>query len=408
MDSTPNTDIFTKHERVWIWGILISAFLVRIFWALASPNLDPIIKSNPLHGDALSYFNLAENMLNGHGYTYTGRFPTAFRMPGYPLFLAIVFRLTDYSLIFVRILQAILGTLTIIPVLRIGNRVGGSMLSLIAGIGFAFHPILIYMVGWVYSETLYIFVLWLSFWFLIKFVDTWQRSIGILAGFGFGIASLIRPEVLVFPLFMSVLLFLFQRFDWITVKRLAIVQGAALLVILPWSIRSSMVFNTWIPLTTSAGLNFHAGNNPQSDGGSAWTFHSGDLPEPTADRMLLKESLHWIRENPQQAFRLIPKKIYKFSSPIEFETQSNPFSELSVIINAIYWSFLVIALFGLWVYQHRMPTMIIGALVLWYLIDAIVFFGGTRVALPVSPGFIILAAGGVTGLVARYRKNRVE
>lgn len=49
-------------------------------------------------------------------------------------------------------------------------------------------------------------------------------------------------------------------------QTLALILGAAL-VIAPWSLRQSLLFGKFVPLTTGAGWSFYTGNNPHSLGG---------------------------------------------------------------------------------------------------------------------------------------------
>lgn len=379
------------HPRLGFIGILSLAVLLRVAWSLLAPNYDPYLRGNPLQGDAIGYVQLSKNLINGNGYSWDGETPTSYRMPGYPAFLAIIFVFVSENLTTVRMIQSILGVLTIFPVAFIALSLGGNAVGLLTALGLALYPLLIYLTGWVYSETLFIFLLWVGIYFLIKGLEKEKILIGALSGLILGLATLVRSEIIIFPLFVS-LFFLVRRLGRKRLILTVVTQVCLVLVVLPWSIRNTIVHQQIIPLTTSSGSNLYAGNNPDSHGGSAWVFPLEGISEFESDRELNRQAMQWIRENPADAMVNYLQKMQKFFSPITFETRNTPITRWASIVDLIYLIFLALAGWGAWKTWRLIPGAILILLVLWYLLMALVFYGGSRVALPITPALITFAA----------------
>ncbi len=375
--------------------------MLRAAWGLSAPSLDPALRRNPLYGDAYGYVLLAENLVKSHVFSWDGRSPTSFRVPGYPIFLAVFYPLGDPFQRIVCLLQAVLGALIIFPVFAIARDLGGKRVAAFAALGTAFHPLLIYMTGWLYSETLYIFLLWVALWLLLKAILETRPGFGAFSGLIFGIATLVRPEIMPFPLFLSV----WGWFcDWLKKqwRLVVVVQLITLGVILPWSIRSTILSGGFVLLTTSAGSNFYAGNNPDSLGGSAWEFPLQGVSELESDRDLFQRALDWIRLNPTKAFAALPLKLYRFFSPAAY-TMEGPIAKWEGILYWIYLGFLLMAGWGIWKSWRQVAGVILTGIIGWYMLIALVYYGGTRVALPIAPALVIFAALGVLDLYAKWR-----
>lgn len=406
---------FPMDSRLALVILFVVALLLRMGWAFSAPNFDPVLVLDPLHGDAMGYHIMAKNLLQGHGLSWDGHTLTSYRMPGYPAFLAALYAFSDMSdqadlyafsdmsVQAVRLLQAILGALLLIPVYIISRRLAGEMVAVLACFGVALHPLLIYQTGWLYSETLFILLLWFGLLLLVSTLDSGGLRNTIFAGVALGLAALVRPEIAVFPLFILAI-GLLLRWSRQILARLFIVQTVLILILLPWTVRNTRLHGAFVPLTTSAGSNFYAGNNPESQGGPAWSFPLEGSSEVESDRTLSRRSMKWITEHPVEAVSLLPKKMLKFFSPIEMETAGNLLGRLSMPINLVYGLFLLLVVWGAAWNVKVKGAVVLMSVVLWYLITALIFYGGSRVALPAAPSLMILAAWGIKRALAI--KNR--
>ena len=96
-----------------IYLIIALAFLIRLGWIVFAPAL-PI-------SDFAWYDQVAGQVVQGRGYSVGGS-PTAFRVPGYPLFLAGIYMMFERSLFFAKLASVLLGTLTVFLVYLLGRR----------------------------------------------------------------------------------------------------------------------------------------------------------------------------------------------------------------------------------------------------------------------------------------------
>jgi 4-amino-4-deoxy-L-arabinose transferase-like glycosyltransferase len=384
-----------KNPWFWLLGILSLALIIRAFWSLLAPSYDPYLRDGPLQGDAVGYVQLARNLINGNGFSWEGKEPTSYRMPGYPGFLAFIFVIVGENLAAVRMIQSILGALTILPVFFIAKSLGGNPVALLSALGVALYPLLIYQTGWVYSETLFIFLLWVGVYLLIIGLEKEKTLVGVLAGLVFGLATIVRPEIAFFPLLICLFVLIYR---WGRTRLLIAVaaQVSLALVVLPWSVRNTIINQQFIPLTTSSGSNFYAGNNPDSHGGSAWVYPLEDMSEFESDRELNRRAIQWIRENPTDAFVTFLQKLQKFFSPVTFETRDAPIIGWAWVIDLLFLLFLILAGWGMWKTHRKIPAMVLISLIAWYVLIALIFYGGSRVALPVTPVVIIFAAYSLT------------
>src|SRR2546426_284226 len=102
----------SQTRRRLLWTVLIlAAFLLRLgFVYFLVGNLD---------GDSNGYLILARNLLREHVYSIRSApplDPTFARLPGYPLFIALIYSIKADSLTAIRFTQAIIDTLTCIAV----------------------------------------------------------------------------------------------------------------------------------------------------------------------------------------------------------------------------------------------------------------------------------------------------
>jgi 4-amino-4-deoxy-L-arabinose transferase-like glycosyltransferase len=390
-------------NRTLLLLILLLALVLRIGWALAAPQVDPLLRETPLHGEAVGYFLLGFNLVYSGNFAYDGD-PTAYRTPGYPALLVPFTRLGWDALPAVRLFQALLGTLLVWVVYALGQRFLAQRTALLAALGTALYPLLIYITGWIYPETLFLLLFWAGLLCLARVVDRPGWVWPLLAGGLIGLAVWVKPQAWLFlPLLL--LLGLAARWKKADLKRVLLALLVMLAVLLPWLARNTLVFGGWVGLTTSSGSEFYAGNNPQSRGGSAWVEPLEGMPEPESDRVLQARAWDWIRGNPGEALVNLGRKLVKFLSPIEFGTRASDFGALGWVINAIYAVFLLLAGWGAYQVRRHPITLILVTVFLAYLLTALVFYGGSRVALPAAPALILLASAGLADLLPRLNPS---
>ncbi|HXH23203.1 MAG TPA: glycosyltransferase family 39 protein, partial [Dehalococcoidia bacterium] len=138
--------------------LVAAAFSLRLAFAFWTGPLPPVLS------DAQYYDAVARSLVSGAGYSVgidgsgftPGGSPTAFFPPGYPFFLAGVYRLFGHSLDAARVANCAAAALSIVPVYLAGHRLFGRREGLLAAGGTAVSPSLVYWTPVLVSESLFL------------------------------------------------------------------------------------------------------------------------------------------------------------------------------------------------------------------------------------------------------------
>lgn len=402
--------------RLLLAAIVLLALFARVIYVGVIAQFD-----SPPTFDGISYDLLATHLLAGKGYTLERGMPTAFRPPGYPLFLTGIYAIFGHRVEIARAIQIALDVLTCVLLYALGAQLFNPRVGLLTALFGALYPLLIYMTGELYGETVAIFVILCAIWLVLLDFKVPTRWRSIVAGLLLGFAILIRPNFLLWVPLGLVWVWLNQP------PRRALVLSATLLilpafVIAPWALRNYLRFGAFIPLTTQSGVNLWQGNNPLADGAGVWPLPenwNGDDP-PTREIMgwrglsevensarFASVALTWIQTHPAEAALLVPRKLVQVWSPMAFAIRSDrppPPIPLSAVL-VPYLLFLATALVGLIVSRHKWRLLF--GLYAWIIVvnvSAAIFFGGTRYGLPMAPTLLLLSAAGVDWLWRRARQ----
>ncbi|MFC1657468.1 glycosyltransferase family 39 protein [Candidatus Moduliflexota bacterium] len=291
---------------------------------------------DPKNFDALV---IADNLLAGKGFSFPYLWegepiPSSFKGPLYVYFIAAFWSFGKSPAVhfLIQAIQAVLGGLTCLALLRIGGQYGDKRVGIVAALFYAFYPPAVFMPSRMHEIN---FTIPLLAWLLLEFLklhDDFSRSGAIRTGVAMGLCLLAEP---IYGLF-CLMVFLYLGFleAGIIKKRLAalLIAGSFCLIVLaPWSIRNVMVHEKIVLVKTSLGLNLWTGNNPEANGtsrvpvagrGGEKIMHMHEMMEPELrhrvlsadteverDQILLREGADYIRKNPGKAFRLSLRKI---------------------------------------------------------------------------------------------------
>ncbi len=374
------------------------ALMLRLGWIALEPLLAPGF-ANPLRGDAVDYDALAQSLVAGRGFTINGE-PTAFRAPGYPFFLALVYWTFGHNILIVQIVQAFMSTLAVMLTMYLGELVGGRRIALLSGIGAAGYHYFFYVSAWLVSETLFLFLWVIGLVLLTRFIQRGQFLPLLWSGIAFGLATLTRPATLLAVLLWSGVgwLALRPRRVW------GILLMATLLTILPWTIRNWFVFDTFVPVSTNSGYVFYGANNSDAIGGQRegfplWLPH---LSEPERDREYIRQALTWITAHPAEFVNLLPKKLARLWSPLSISSADRPLeTRFDGLIYPFWMIFLALAMWGCAIAfkrEAKTATILTVPLIATNL-TALIFFGSTRYAVPMVPSLLIFAAFATDALI---------
>ena len=254
-----------RKERWALAAILLAAFALRLVYVLqmrSSPAFD-----HP-QMDALYHVEWARAVAAGE--TFQPGLPF-FRAPLYSWYLGGLFALAGENLLLPRLVQCLFGTATVLLAWWIGRRAFGRRAAFLGAALTASNWVLIYFDGELLIPTLAIPLALLALWLSLRLADDPRPTRCLLAGLAWGLASIARPNPLLFVPLLA--LWLLWRARPAPLRR-GLLPVAALLAgtavpILPLTAYNAIAGGDRVLIASQAGVNLWIGNNPQSDGSTA-------------------------------------------------------------------------------------------------------------------------------------------
>ncbi|MCS7173057.1 MAG: glycosyltransferase family 39 protein [Armatimonadetes bacterium] len=385
-------------------GVFLFAFLVRLLVVDLTVGWSTPASAEPA-SDSRIHMTLVHNLLAGRGYTLDGE-PTATTPPLYILFLTALYGILRAP-VWIRVVQIALGAAGCVVLYAVGRRLFDLPTALLGAVLLAVHPAAAYLAGLHLTENLFFPLLLLALlqaYRLADYPSAWgAMGLGGLVGLG----ALTRAVFLGFLPFL--LLWCALRWGVHTQRSYSLaglVVTGCMLTLLPWTVRNAVVLQAFVPVQSNGAMVFWAGNNPHADGGLVWPTrrtwtgswppddgHYGwrDLGVVEEARIYFREAFRWIREHPGDYLRLLGRKLarlYGFSRAADEGGLSVPlgiavFQVLLYPAAAVGW---------LLAWARRKPVGLLGWLVVFTNLVALVFSGASRYALPMVPSLVLFAA----------------
>ncbi|GIV10240.1 MAG: hypothetical protein KatS3mg019_2331 [Fimbriimonadales bacterium] len=398
---------------LWLWLFVIG---LRLAYAPMATELDPLLRANPLHGDAVVHDRMAWRLASTSEYQLEKGLMTA---PAYIYLMAGVYALAGHSPTAVRIVNALLGLLMLGGLWLLTRRLLNERAANLALVFGALHPHLLMITGWLYTENL---ALPLAVWAVYSLCCVQGVGGALGAGVPLGLLALTRANYLPFAL-VAALWLLWRERHW-RIPTLALT--ATLITIAPYVAYISARYGAFIPIGLGGYVLLWA-NNPYADGGfdpqflereltiggetkhiRAW-LRAPDVVE--RDRVAMRLALQWIRENPARWLELLGRKLALTLSAFGLQ---NPESRALVVVlrlaDGVYWLFLALACYGLWRLHavQRQAVLLIALLIGWTLFTILLYAGGSRPLLPVQPFLVLGAAAAFQLTIGGARTQRGE
>jgi 4-amino-4-deoxy-L-arabinose transferase-like glycosyltransferase len=393
--------LFRSTPRHFGWSLLLFALCVRMLavWTLRDPA--------QFHGfemgqDGYHYDELARSLLAGEGYELSGE-PSAFRAPGFPLFLALVYGLSAKSYLAVYLSLCMLGALTVHCTWRVGSMLAGERAGRLAGLLMALYPPHVYMATIFASENLFTALLAV---FLLLVAQRRAPAAGVCLG----ALILTRPFAL---LALPLLLLACWRGGE---RRLGVWLVAGTLVcLLPWTVRNQIALDQPVLLTTSGGPTFwgsyndrvlleelHQGGWVGSDQLPGWTQVQAASGELERDRLQWQWGREWLSEHMGQLPQLLWWRLCRFCLP-DRDSQNSRYVQLQLFGTT---PFLLLVAAGI-VWRLRQGPRDVrwwmaDSLMLACLATALIFWGAPRFRDGNAPILMLYAALPLAGLLNRF------
>jgi 4-amino-4-deoxy-L-arabinose transferase-like glycosyltransferase len=398
--------------------VVLVSLVVRLIVVFATPHWVP-------QTDASDYNRIALS-LSQHGEFPASALapaggPTAFRPPAFPVVLAGLYKVLGGASASTRweaarILEAILGALSVALIYLIGRRLFSAAVARVAAGIAAVYPPLILVGSSLMSESLFIPLVLGAVLCALGARDrasphVWLWALG--AGLLTGLAALTRSNgvVLLLPL-----LFLvwagrprWSRRAW---REPAVLLGATVLVVGAWAVRNAWVFHQFVPLGTESGYALAGIYNPKAqartDYPALWVVPNDDIQravvghpganEAEISNRLDSTAIRYVEHHPVAVARAgywNGLRLFNLTGPsverwlAQFEAYPRPLPVISVYA---FWILGLLALAGAATRAARRAPAALWWIPALILLSSLFILGATRYRSPADPFLILLAA----------------
>lgn len=377
-----------ERERLRVLLLFLFAFLLR-FLFLNEIASHPLFDVNLASGtDMKGYIDWASRIAAGD---WLGRKEGAFwQGPLFPYFLALLFTLFGKDLFLAALVQMLLGAFTCVLIYYLGKALFSERVGFLAALMASCYSLLIFFGAVLHSTTLEVFMaaamlLHLTYSFQHPKPLNW-----LLSGALMGLACLVRPNLLLFPPFLLLVLLPAGRHGWLRSKgetgfRLKqatgmLILGMALLIA-PVTFRNSLFGGRFVLVSAAGPETFRIANSFDS---VPLNFVYPKLPQmPILSWPFFRHQLRkavffwWGYEAPQNV------NYYFFRE----------FSQVLKLPLLPFWLVAPLGLLGLALSISRWRRFVhLYAFVVSYYLSIVIFFIIARFRLPLIPVLIIFAA----------------
>jgi 4-amino-4-deoxy-L-arabinose transferase-like glycosyltransferase len=408
----------------WRGGWLLCLLLIVSFAAKTAFRVLINHDSDYWHSGYSFYFQMADNYLRtGSFYIGDSDSPLhgfyAVRPPLYPLLIATVCNLTDYSATAFVFVEALISTITVALIYGVTLRLAPPPAAFLAAGLYAFYPYSFCHDTQLQDTVLNNTVSLAAVACIVCALDRQKGYLFFVAGLLAGAAILTRPPQSVAALFLLGLILWLLRHEWKRAFRFAGAFGlGTLLLVGPWLIRNKLVVDHFT-LTSETGNCLACGNNPytfeyypyRGSIDESWaTFHE-NMPEDkrrglarveddefAADAWYRREALDYIQEHPWET---IGHGFYKIAVNFLGILSPSQGTVKNTVYTMSYWILTLLALVGLPYVRRTSFFKVFVVLVLAHMAVSFVFWAHTSHRSWLDPLFAIPAGIGMAALVRR-------
>lgn len=291
--------------------IILLALVIRIvFFVSLKPWDSEVVNENILVDDAYGYHKLASSVLSNKSFEdFTG-----WRTPGYPLFIAFIYWISSSSIWLVLFIQIFLNVFSVLIVYKIASIIVPRKIGVLAALLFAIDIHQAESTVTLLTEPLFVFLFLVSIYFLCNSLKE-DRLLSIcLSALLLGIATLVRPISVYFPIVVICFIFVLSNFKLKMKFVYSLLFSIFFIVtITPWLIHNYSKYGI-VKLSSVSNVNLlylNVGYTEVYKTGKTWQEVSKDFDEiaikqgvDTTNKFLLKNSkiyskiaINYIKEN---------------------------------------------------------------------------------------------------------------
>jgi 4-amino-4-deoxy-L-arabinose transferase-like glycosyltransferase len=379
------------HKLLWI---VFAAFAVRVA-------VRYYFGSEDFWANSYSFFfELAQNIAAGKGIAFADGPPTSFRVPIYPIFLAMV-TFGHKAFLPIVLSQSLIGAGTVLCAALLAREIFGSAAALTAAIITAFYPYYVVHDTALQETSLYTFLTAFAVFLLLRARRSGSGIMAGCAGLALGMAVLTRANLAPFALFAPL---------WLAVARqcramprrqglwAALICAAVLaLTVSPWLVRSFQHTGS-VTLSTQTGFFLWLGNNPYTF--SYYPYESIDRSQRAGLEALTPQE--WAQENAERALEYIREHpwrtlgggLRKIGAAFGWLPSPRRSFWPSLVHALSYGPIMILGLWGMWITrQHWREHSIFYAQFVSFAVVTAMFFGHTNYRVYLDVYWIVFAAG---------------
>jgi hypothetical protein len=384
--------IFIEREKIFVVLILLVFFAGLL---AVIPTWD-ILR----YPDESDYIHLAGTLIERGAYLGFDGKPTAYRPPGYPFLLSILFRLWEAPLAAKLLNAAALAGTAFLLGLIAADLVPEGMVF--APLLVLFYPVYFYTAGTLYPQVLGAFLFSVVLYLFIRFHGS--RLSFAVAGSIFAFLVLMIPGFLLISPFLVVFIIITNMHkNGSTWTAILVFLLGFILVTGPWIVRNAIVFKKAVPISTNSGENLLLGNSENTTPNSGvnvditvYLEKTTGMNETERDAYLRNRAFDWIKNHPFQAGKLYLGKFVNF---FNYRNRLYVQSESSALRDGVmfftYYPLLFLAVLRLF-FHRRYPLstteVFLYALYLGGALLGALFFTRIRFRLPYDTLLIAIGA----------------
>ncbi|HOK55974.1 MAG TPA: glycosyltransferase family 39 protein [bacterium] len=241
----------------------------------------------------------------------------AWRSPGFPLFLALIYKIFGHNYLTAKIGLAVLSSLTVILIFFLGKTLIDEKKGILASIIYSIYPPSIFWTGYLAPETITTFFLTLSIFLILKSEKENLKILNlILGGLSFGYLCITRPTFLLIIPFVFLIFFWKYKIKFFK-KSLPFLLSIIIFPFL-WGLRNFIILKHFVVTSTEGGIVFFIANNEYSLSSPSGFYHSENvdefkgLSEVEIDKLLYKKTFDFIQKNPKIFLKLLFDRFFRF------------------------------------------------------------------------------------------------
>lgn len=401
-----------KHWRWLLLSTLLIAIVARcISYAVV---IDDDYIERTRSSDYPQYADIARNLVAGNGFLLYNQ-PNIRRAPGFPVFLAVIYKVFGESTRPVIIANALLTVGIVLLTGFLGRRIVNERVGVVAALLIAVNPVQVKYGLTPLSEPLFTILVLAGVLCITPLANqhNWKRV--VIGGAFVGLACLVRSSIIILPAFLGV--WWVWRLRWRGIAMTALFSVTMLAVIAPWTVRNWHVTEMLIPVNKMDGHVLWVSNNPvmwedRVNWGNAYeNVGPGMQPRKSIERQIATDNtekelaISFLRENIRRIPFFITMKFARFFSLL---TQIP--IHLKLALYALDVILIPISVFGIGI-LIRAKVRTLGpalAVIMATLVAVAIFWGDSRFRFPIVPYYTVFAGVVIIRSWARFSTSRSE